>query len=222
MPGSQSRYESPIFRGHAIGCERCHGPGGLHVNRSGPQAETDLTIVNPANLAPALRESVCQQCHLQALYRFTRAGREPFDFRPGLPIHRFWAIYLMKKGEREGFRGGRTRRADGDESLFPRQPGPARLHLLSRPAPSAGAGDEDGLLPHAMPYMPRTKGLRLPAAERQARGQGEDCIACHMPPLAITNIPHTAATNHRIPRGGVPGPCRRLRGTHRAAGRDLP
>ena len=37
----------------------------LHVNRTGPSDETDRTIVNPANLAPALRDSVCQQCHLQ-------------------------------------------------------------------------------------------------------------------------------------------------------------
>jgi predicted CXXCH cytochrome family protein len=49
------------------------------------------------------------------------------------------------------------------------------------------------------------RGCVLPAAERRARGQGEDCVACHMPRLAITNIPHTAATNHGIPRGGVPG-----------------
>ena len=48
------------------------------------------------------------------------------------------------------------------------------------------------------------KGCALPSAERQARGQGEDCIACHMPRPAITNVPHTAATDHRIPRG-VPG-----------------
>ena len=46
----------------------------------------------------------------------------------------------------------------------------------------------------------------MPSAERQARGQGEDCVACHMPRLAITNIPHTAATDHRIPRG-APGPA---------------
>ena len=26
-----NRYEKPIFEGHAIGCERCHGPGALHV-----------------------------------------------------------------------------------------------------------------------------------------------------------------------------------------------
>ena len=100
VPGTLNHYEVPIFRGHAIGCERCHGPGALHVNRSGPSGKTDLTIVNPANLAPALRDSVCQQCHLQGSFRFTRADREPLDFRPGLPIHRFWAVYLTKKGKR--------------------------------------------------------------------------------------------------------------------------
>ena len=26
-----NRYRPPLFRGHAIGCERCHGPGELHV-----------------------------------------------------------------------------------------------------------------------------------------------------------------------------------------------
>ena len=30
-----NRYEPPIFRGHAIGCERCHGPGELHHTAPG-------------------------------------------------------------------------------------------------------------------------------------------------------------------------------------------
>jgi cytochrome c-type biogenesis protein CcmH/NrfG len=50
------------------------------------------------------------------------------------------------------------------------------------------------------------RGCAVPAAERRTRGPGENCIACHMPRLAISNIPHTAATDHRIPRG-VPGPA---------------
>ena len=28
-----NRYRQPIFRGHSIGCERCHGPGELHLAR---------------------------------------------------------------------------------------------------------------------------------------------------------------------------------------------
>ena len=82
VSGTLNRYEPPIFEGHAIGCERCHGPGELHVNQDGPSAESDLTIVNPANLAPALRDSVCQQCHLQGWFRFPRAGRDSSTSAP--------------------------------------------------------------------------------------------------------------------------------------------
>ena len=52
------------------------------------------------------------------------------------------------------------------------------------------------------------KGCALPLAERQSRGPGEDCIACHMPRPDVANIPHMAETDHRIPRG-VPGPVPR-------------
>ncbi len=202
VAGTLNRYERPIFEGHAIGCERCHGPGALHVERGGSSGESDLTIVNPANLAPALRESVCQQCHLQGSFRFTRAGREPLDFRPGLPLHRFWAVFLMTKGNRGRFEAvGHVEQMES-ESLFPREPRSARLHLLPRPAPPAGAGHEGRLLSRPLPGVPRTTGLRLPSAERRVRGPGEDCVACHMPRPAVTNIPHTAATDHRIPRGG--------------------
>ena len=102
MAGTLNRYEPPIFQGHAIGCERCHGPGELHVERGGVSAGPDLTIVNPGRLAPALRESVCQQCHLQGWFRFPRAGRDSFDFRPGLPLHRFLAVFVRKEAIRTG------------------------------------------------------------------------------------------------------------------------
>src|SRR5262245_12521527 len=99
VAGTLNRYETPIFEGHAIGCERCHGPGALHVSRGGVSTGPDPTIVNPARLEPKLRESVCQQCHLQGWFRFPRAGRDPFDFRPGLPLHRFLAVLVRKEGD---------------------------------------------------------------------------------------------------------------------------
>src|SRR5262249_2499656 len=56
-----NHYQPPVFRGHAIGCERCHGPGGLHVERrraGSDVADVDVSIINPRHLAPALREAV--------------------------------------------------------------------------------------------------------------------------------------------------------------------
>ncbi len=201
VAGPLNRYETPIFRGHSIGCERCHGPGALHVNRDGRSAESDLTIVNPAELPPALRDSVCQQCHLQGAYRTTRAGRGPFDFRPGLPIHRFWAVFQMKKGDHDSFEAvGHVEQIESSR-CFRESGGQMGCischdpHRLPEPSTKAAYYRDRCISCH------ERRGCVLPLAERQSRGQGEDCVACHMPRLDIANVAHTAATDHRISRG---------------------
>ena len=204
VAGTVNRYEKPIFQGHAIGCERCHGPGELHVSSAERSAESDMTIVNPARLAPALRDSVCQQCHLQGSFRFARAGREHFDYRPGLPLHRFLAVFLMKKGT-----GGSFEAVGHDEQMeasrcFAASKGQLGCischdpHRLPAPDTKVAYYRQRCLACH------EKKGCALSLRERQTRGQGENCIACHMPRPAITNVPHTAATDHRILRG-APG-----------------
>jgi predicted CXXCH cytochrome family protein len=161
-----------------------------------------LTIVNPADLTPALRDSVCQQCHLQGSFRFTRAGREALDFRPGLPFHRFWAVFLMKKGERGKFEAvGHDEQMQSSRCFRESQGqlGCISCHDPHRlPAPSAKAAyyRERCLACHEQ------RGCALPPAKRRAQARGDDCVACHMPRPAITNIPHTAASDHRIPRAG--------------------
>jgi hypothetical protein len=104
---AMNRYPAPLPAHLAIGCERCHGPGSLHVEqRAGnePRQEIDDTIVNPARLVPHLRDAVCEQCHLQGQARILRAGRKTFDFRPGLPLQQFWSIFVAKPGKEEGFK----------------------------------------------------------------------------------------------------------------------
>jgi hypothetical protein len=208
VAGTLNRYEPPIFEGHAIGCERCHGPGELHASGGAGSAEPDLTIVNPARLAPSLRDSVCQQCHLQGWFRFPRSGHDFFDFRPGLPLHRFIAVFA--RSERDPDRLELIGQVEQMES--------SRCFLAS--------GGKLGCIschdPHRLP-PPETKaeyyrarclkcheqdGCALPVAERQSRGPGEDCVACHMPRPPVADIPHTLTTDHRIPR---------VSGTHEAS-----
>jgi Flp pilus assembly protein TadD len=204
-PGTLNRYETPIFEGYAISCERCHGPGALHAKREGGSTRPDLTIVNPAHLGPALRESVCQQCHLQGWFRFPRAGRDSFDFRPGLPLHRFLAVFVRNEGN-----------ADRMELI-------GQVEQMESSRCYRESNGELGCIschdPHRTP-PPTTKaeyyrgrclecherqGCALPAAQRASRGPGEDCVACHMPRPAVADVPHTLTTDHRIPRiSGTP------------------
>ena len=96
IEGTSNQYAEPIFAGYAIGCQRCHGPGERHVaaRQAGTVTATpDYTIVNPRHLEPALRDAVCEQCHLQGKLRFPGRGRAVDDFRPGLPMELFWSVF---------------------------------------------------------------------------------------------------------------------------------
>ena len=88
----------------AISCERCHGPGSLHVEyhtsrNAGPDDRpeaVDDTIVNPRHLPRTLAEAVCQQCHLHGAATVLARGRKLTDFRPGLPLEDFRQDYLLE------------------------------------------------------------------------------------------------------------------------------
>ena len=206
-----SRYERPVFRGHGIGCERCHGPGELHVKRrtSGETAEgLDDTIVNPSRLAPGLRDAVCEQCHLQGEVRVTRRGRALFDYRPGLPLSLFVSVFQRKPE----FAAGPTVGGHADQMKA------SRCYQ--------GSGGKLGCVschdPHAVP-APETKAAHyrgrcltchteascvLPFPERRRRNAADSCIDCHMP-RAESRIAHTAIANHRVVRKPekTPGPA---------------
>ena|GEM_PF-269793 len=120
VAGTVNKYEPFSVQNLGIGCERCHGPGKLHcderANDPAPVIErtrtkvaafssggfqgipgpADTSIVNPARLAPALRDSVCNQCHLQGEKRVERSGRKMEEFRPGLPLSDFMAIFVLQ------------------------------------------------------------------------------------------------------------------------------
>jgi predicted CXXCH cytochrome family protein len=198
---SRNHYRTPVFRGHAIGCERCHGPGELHVRqRNGEEfpAET-TTIVNPGQMEPALREAVCEQCHLQGDFRIERRGRQTFDYRPGLPLQAFWAVFVRAP------------------ELGPSQKAVGHVEQMHASRCFRGSNGRLGCIschdPHQLPdpgqrvayYRGRclschedTRRCSLPAAARQEKG--DDCAACHMPRYPSTNIAHTAVTDHRILR----------------------
>jgi Flp pilus assembly protein TadD len=199
VPGTVNRYRPQIFRGHAIGCERCHGPGELHVTDPTSVDGRDLTIVNPALLEPSLRDAVCEQCHLNGQWRVLQAGRQDEDFRPGLPFYRFWTVL-----ERAG--------APAEDRIV------GQFEQLHESHCFLASGDRLGCTschdPHRAPepeekviyFRDRclkchaNRGCSLPVSVRLGRSQDDDCTSCHMPRSNDSNTIHVAITNHRIPR----------------------
>jgi predicted CXXCH cytochrome family protein len=202
-------YQEPLFQGGgAIGCERCHGPGGLHVSRQ-PTAETapgrfDDTIVNPRRLEPGLREAVCQQCHLQGQGAVMRRGRQVFDYRPGLPVQLFWSVFFWPAG------AASTPKAVGQvEQMYASRcyrSSAGRLGCISCHDPHEQPAPEKKIAIYRQRCLnchEQKTPCRLPPAERRRQAGTDDCVSCHMPRLA-TDIIHTAATDHRIVRRPSP------------------
>jgi Doubled CXXCH motif (Paired_CXXCH_1) len=208
-----NRYVPPLFRGHAIGCERCHGPGELHVRarQEGTEVEgIDRTIVNPRHLTPALRDAVCQQCHLQGQERVVRRGRGYFDYRPGLPLEEFLVDFVKPPEDNPDPKFVGTVEQMHRSRCYLGTRGEQKLGCISchdphaRPAPHQQVAHyrDRCLNCHA------GRGCSLPLEARRAQNPDDSCIACHMPATG-SDVNHTSITDHRIPRraGGAAPPA---------------
>jgi Flp pilus assembly protein TadD len=219
-PEQPDRFVSPVFVGQAIGCERCHGPGELHVGSS-----DRWDIVNPARLTPQLRDAVCEQCHLEGQARIVRAGRKLFDYRPGLPLHDFWAVLVR------GRQGGEDAKAVNHvEQMYQskcvsRPVGGLKLGCATCHDPHVHVGLAERQThyrakclkchdsPHPNPSPRREEGQRVrgcsePLLRRKQVSPEDSCIDCHMPRYRSSDIAHTASTDHRIVRRPTHQPIR--------------
>jgi len=193
-----NRYRSPIFHGYGIGCERCHGPGEIHVRRSQVIDGQDLSIVNPANLEPSLGDAVCEQCHLIGR-RVSRPDLRSDDYRPGLPFYRFWSALVP------GAESGENRFASQAEQMHDSRcyrASRGRLRCISCHDPHASPAAEEKIAYFRDRCLEchADRGCSLPVKLRLERRGGDDCAGCHMPPAHSSNNIHVATTNHRIPR----------------------
>lgn len=98
VKGSENKFDEVPY---GISCERCHGPGEIHVKEktAGIIVDTskyiDYSIVNPAKLSVGLQFDVCQRCHLQG-NSVLKDGRSFLDFKPGMKLSDVMTVFLPK------------------------------------------------------------------------------------------------------------------------------
>ena len=191
IEGTLNEYQSPAFAQEAISCDRCHGDPTKHL-----KAPLPGSIVNPAKLAPAARNSVCEQCHLKGVARVLNPGKRAEDFHPGEPLEQVFTIYTA--------------------TVPPGSPREA-LKVVSHAeqlALSTCARESSGRLwcgtchdPHdlsrhpAQYYRPRCLSCHEGTlAKSHPGGLAGNCVDCHMPKRNAKDGGHTVFTDHRISR----------------------
>ena len=193
IQGSENRYEMPVFAYSGVACERCHGPGGVHVNGG--------AVVNPAKLAPDRRDAICMQCHVEGNVAIERQGKHLYEFRPGDDLSDYVRYYVRTDETGTGLRAA------------------SQFEALAQSKCKKKSGDAMSCMschdPHRSPSpKERVAFYRGKCLACHGVGFGEkhnpnqpDCTKCHMPANLSVDVAHTEVTDHRIPRRPAVGPA---------------
>ena len=174
--GAPNQYEP-------ISCDRCHGSAEKHLKRPSPGS-----IVNPAKLARAERDSVCEQCHLAgATQRILNPGKTFAGFRPGQRLEDVFTVYT-----RAGSQSFRV------------------ISHVEQLALSACARSSQGKMwcgtchdphPQTAPTS-QTYNRRCQSCHEgklaTSHPPAADCVGCHMARRPAQDGGHTVFTDHRI------------------------
>lgn len=180
-----------------IDCERCHGPGEIHVKdkinelivdtSKGP----DYSIVNPKRLSIDYQNSLCQRCHLQGI-AVLQEGKDYDDFKPGMLLKDIMDVYLpqFSNGDDKMLMASHVERLKKSKCFNSKKLSCITCHNphLSVEETSSSIFNQQCKSCHAN-YKEAHKGEELIE---------DDCITCHMPKTGSIDIPHVAFTDHFI------------------------
>lgn len=190
LPTAGNAFRGAPFLQGGIGCSACHGDAAAHLASRGKTPMLKL-----AALAPAKRDSICLQCHLEGDVTVQRAGRSLSTFQPGDDLSDT-AIYFVN--------------ASSPKS---QQRASSQYEGMLRSACRRGAGDRLTCTtchdPHSVPapaervaYF-RGKCLQCHADSATFHvathhPEQQDCAHCHMPSRATSDISHEQNADHDI------------------------
>ena len=209
-----------------VGCEKCHGPGSLHVAHP-----TKQNILNPGALDYVRGNDTCIQCHSQGRPVADSGDGKVYDwpvgYLPGQRLADVWKLEDLKLGVTNFYQyadlTAHKNRMQGNDfvqsNMYHRELRCFDCHDAHSNANVASLklpGNALCLSCHAA-EMRNPAGLKgtVSAHTHHADGSaGSECVACHMPKIEATikdNFVHAHTFRFITPslteNSGVPNPC---------------
>ncbi len=215
VKGSENKYEE-IPDG--IDCERCHGPGSIHVSKkmSGEIIDTskyiDYSIVNPAKLSVERQFDVCMRCHLQGNTVLAK-GKSWYDFKPGMVLSDYMTVFLprYKNADDEFIMASHADRlkqsecfiqtlqhAKGDENSLRPYKNALTCVTCHNPHVSVTQTSNDHFNASCNNCHTTTKKNWCTEKESVLKKNDFNCVSCHMPQTGSKDIPHVSIHDHYI------------------------
>jgi len=214
VSGSENKY---VSLPNGIDCERCHGPGEIHVaeKRKGLIVDTskyiDYTIVNPGKLSIELQFDLCQRCHLQG-NAVLKEGKSFFDFKPGMHLSDIMQIYLPRfENDENSFimasHADRLKQSNCFIKMAEKAGGANELRpyknaltcvTCHNPHVSVKQTNSEHFIQKCQSCHSDTKSKLCSEKEVLRIAKNNNCISCHMPVSGSIDIPHVRIHDHYI------------------------
>lgn len=198
-----------------IDCERCHGPGSLHVKDKSngiivdTRKQTDWSIVNPKRLPWKLQVDICQRCHLQG-NNVLKPGKKFTDFRPGMHLDSVFTVYMPSyKGNAAFVMAGHAERFQMSACFKGSNKGDLNKYNANinftcinchNPHVSVKKTNQDRFNQTCVScHQPKTNKSKHEGCSLTATMRGNrTCVNCHMPSSDTRDIPHVSIHDHYI------------------------
>src|SRR5262249_41253536 len=143
-----------------------------------------------------LRESVCQQCHLEGESRIVHRGLSPFEFRPGLPLDSVWSVFVRASHNGDNKAVNHVEQMYASQCFEGSRNSEKPLGCISCHDPHVKVEADKRVAHYRAKCLQchMSKGCTVPEVGRRKTSKEDSCIDCHMPRFATSDIPHVAST----------------------------
>jgi len=195
-----------------IGCERCHGPGSLHVNDKQKgiivdvKKNIDYSIVNPGKLPWKLQIDVCQRCHLQG-NTVLKQGKDWQSFRPGMKLSEVMDVFLPRYADDENrfYMASQAVRLQMSQCFLKSNPDLNDNNKLKmtcitchNPHVSVRQTGKEQYNTACKNCHTGTQKNTCSESILKRNKVADNCVQCHMPKNGSSDIPHVSVTDHYI------------------------